>query len=95
MEANVRRFEIDLNYGEVRHSLAEAMNIIENGVEEHLVPAELNTNIADEYTGKFDRAVEIQERQEQSPKKSFGLDYVAAEAIVGALGLLKMHLKRA
>ena len=95
MESNVKRFETDLKYDDVRRSLAEAMAVLQEEPEiavEHKIP-----NDVEQKTNKIEAKV-IREKKEQKDNKIIGFDYIAAGAVacvVGAAIALGFRLKRA
>lgn len=92
MQSNVKRFETTLNYDEVRRSLAEAMVVIQNTVEEH------TTVCATNHKAKVIDTKVFQRRVAEKHKKASGLDYIIAGTVASIIGvgmLLGMRRVRA
>lgn len=95
MESNVKRFETELNYDDVRRSLAEAMVVLQNEPESTIEPQVSNDT---ERKAKIIEANIVREKLAQKTKKSVGFDYIAAGAAACVLGfamMLGLGFKRA
>lgn len=94
MESNVKRFETDLNYDEVRRSLAEAMVVLQGKPK---ITVELKIpNDAEQKTKQIEAKV-IRKKRKQKDNKIICFDYIATGAIacvVGAAVALGFRLKR-
>ncbi|MBQ6905560.1 MAG: NERD domain-containing protein [Clostridia bacterium] len=99
MAANLKRFHTDLNFDDVRHSLAEAMYVLQNETKE--VTVEETIKETTEPKQKVIKNSLVNEKAKTKSKKlngSNGLEYIAVGAIASIVGialLLKSSPKRA
>ena len=80
MESNVKRFESELNYDEVRHSLAEAMVVLQNAP----VDQESSTVSADVKVVELNTK-RLEKTRRQMSYKAAGFGYAAASIFASAL----------
>lgn len=95
MESNVKRFETELNYDDVRRSLAEAMVVLQGEPES---TAEAKSANPEERKSKVIDPKIVREKLAQKEKKNIGFDYIAAGAAACVLGfamMLGLGFKRA
>ena len=95
MESNVKRFETELNYDDVRRSLAEAMVVLQGEPES---TAEAKSANPEERKSKVIDPKIVHEKLAQKEKKNIGFDYIAAGAAACVLGfamMLGLGFKRA
>lgn len=95
MESNVKRFETELNYDDVRRSLAEAMVLLQGEPES---TAEAKSANPEERKSKVIDPKIVREKLAQKEKKNIGFDYIAAGAaacVVGFAMMLGLGFKRA
>ena len=96
MESNVKRFETELNYDDVRRSLAETMVVLQGKSEESFIESKASNNI--ERKSKVIDPKIVREKLAQKEKKNIGFDYIAAGAaacVVGFAMILGLGFKRA
>lgn len=80
MESNVKRFESELNYDEVRHSLAEAMVVLQNApVDQESSTVSVDAKMIELNTKRFEKT------RRQMSHKATGFGYAAARIFAGAL----------
>ena len=94
MESNVKRFETELNYDDVRRSLAEAMVVLQ-GEPESTVETKASNDV--ERKSKVIDPKIVREKLAHKEKKSIGFDYIAAGAaacVVGFAMMLGLGFKR-
>ena len=89
MESNVKRFETELNYDDVRRSLAEAIVVIQNGVEDRKVSV---SYIKSGIMEKVIDAKAICEKIEQKFQKYYGFENIV-DSIHGKAVSVVMTLK--
>ena len=97
MESNVKRFETEFNYDDVRRSLAEAMVILQN--ESENITIEYNPVKTIEHKAKVIKPKVNRGQLTQKPKKkAFDFDYIiagTAACVVGVAMILGLGRKRA
>ena len=88
MESNVKRFETELNYDEVRRSLAEALAVLREAPIKQEVPAvAAKKPAANQHTAKILKldVQRLEATRQQSRRKTAGLGYAVASAFAGLL----------
>jgi hypothetical protein len=98
MESNAKRFEPEINFDDVRHSLANAMVVMQNSKQEQKIATEPKVVAAPTNIVKVIEPKIVRDKIAQQPKKTYGLEYIAAGILGSALGLamvLGLGLKRA
>ena len=87
MESNVKRFETELNYDEVRRSLAEALAVLQNTPEEQETTAIVEKSATKQHTAKvLELNVQcLEDTHQQAKRKAVGFGYAAASVFAGLL----------
>ena len=88
MESNVKRFETELNYDEVRRSLAEALVVLQETPEKQKVTATVAEKPATKrHTAKVPEldVMLLNAVHQHARRKAFGLGYAAASMLAGLL----------
>lgn len=68
MESNVKRFETELNYDEVRRSLAEALAVLQNTPEEQETTAIVEKSATKQHTAKVLARIVLEKSKKISAK---------------------------
>ena len=87
MESNVKRFETDLNYDEVRRSLAEALAVLQDALAVQETPATAKNPAAKQPTAKILELdiKRLEAERQQARHEAVGFGYAAASVFAGLL----------
>ena len=87
MESNVKRFETELNYDEVRRSLAEALAVLQDALAVQETPATAKNPAAKQPTAKILELdiKRLEAERQQARHEAVGFGYAAASVFAGLL----------
>lgn len=88
MEANVKRFETELNYDEVRRSLAEALAVLQETPEKKkIATAVVDNPVSEQHTAKVLEldTQPLSTTRQKAKRKTVSLGYIAASLFAGVL----------
>lgn len=88
MEANVKRFETELNYDEVRRSLAEALAVLQETPEKKkIATAVVDNPVSELHTAKVLEldTQPLSTTRQKAKRKTVSLGYIAASLFAGVL----------
>ena len=87
MESNVKRFETDLNYDDVRRSLAEALAVLQDALAVQETPATAKNPAAKQPTAKILELdiKRLEAERQQARHEAVGFGYAAASVFAGLL----------
>ena len=87
MESNVKRFETELNYDEVRRSLAEALAVLQDALAVQETPATAKNSAAKQPTAKILELdiKRLEAERQQARHEAVGFGYAAASVFVSLL----------